>query len=81
MINSPDSDPNSGSYVGLLSRMTQRVEQIHIDDKILKLMHQVFEDELSKEDIVISSTEKGRLFRQVSGAVLTDLLGSLESPK
>ncbi len=81
MFNPPNPSQNSGSYVDLLKRMTQRVQQDKVDDQILVIMQRVFENELDKENIVLSRPERVRLFRQVTKAVLTDMLGKLDDTK
>ena len=81
MLNPPNSYQNSGSYVDLLKRMSQRVQQKKVDDQILVIMQQVFENELAQENIVLSRPERVRLFRQVTKAVLTDMLGKLDDIK
>ncbi len=81
MLNPPNAYQNSGSYVDLLKRITQRVQQNKVDDQFLVLMQQVFENELAKETIVLSRPERERLFRQVTKAVLTDMLGKLDDMK
>ena len=82
MINPPPkSFQNSGSYHDLLKRMTHQVQQNKVDDQILIILQQVFEKELGKENIVLSRPERVRLFRQVTKAVLTDMLGKLNDIK
>jgi hypothetical protein len=82
MINSPPhSFQNSGSYHDLLKRMTHQVQQNKVDDQLLIILEHVFEKELGKENIVLSRPERVRLFRQVTRAVLTDMLGKLEDGK
>ena len=81
MFNPPNPFQNSGSYVDLLKRITNRVQQKKVEDQILVIMQQVFENELDKENIVLSRPERVRLFRQVTKAVLTDMLGKLDDIK
>jgi hypothetical protein len=81
MLNPPNSSQNPGSYVDLLKRLTQRVHQAKADDQILESMQQVVEKELDQQKIVLSRPERVRLFRQVTRAVLTDLLAKLDGEK
>jgi hypothetical protein len=81
MLNPPNSSQNPGSYVDLLKRLTQRVHQAKTDDQILESMQQVVEKELDQQKIVLSRPERVRLFRQVTRAVLTDLLAKLDGEK
>ena len=79
MLNPPN--PNPGSYVDLLKRMTQRVQQAKVDNQILETVQQVVEKELDQQNIVLSRPERVRLFRQVTKAVLTDMLAKLDGEK
>ena len=81
MLNPPNSYQNSGSYVDLLKRITQHVQQKKVDDQMLVILQQVFENEVDKENIVLSRPERVRLLRQVTKAVLTDMLGKLDDLK
>ena len=78
MFNPPNPYQNSGSYVDLLKRMTQRVQQQNIDDRLLEILQQAFENELEIGSIVLTRPERVRLFRQVAKAILTDILGKLD---
>jgi hypothetical protein len=81
MLNPPDFNQNPGSYVDLLKRITQRVQQAKIDNQILESVQQVVEKELNQQKIVLSRPERLRLFRQVKKTVLTDLLAIIDSEK
>lgn len=81
MLNPPNFPHNSGSYVDLLKRMTQLVRQQKVDIQILEILKQVYEKELDEENIVLSRSERVRLFQQVAKAVLTDVLGKIDSAK
>ena len=81
MFNPPDSQQNPGSYVNLAQRMTTRVQQQNVDDQILKIVKQIFGEELDKENIALEPTEKARLLRHVTKKILTELLESIDSKK
>jgi hypothetical protein len=81
MLNPPNSYQNPGSYVDLLKRITQHVQQTKVDSQILEIMQQTVEKELDQQKIVLSHPERVRLFRQVTKAVLTELLAKLEAEK
>jgi hypothetical protein len=81
MFNPPNSYQNPGSYIDLLKRMTQRVQQAKVDNQILEIVQQVFEKELDQWKIVLSRPERVRLFRQVTKAILIDMLAKLDSEK
>jgi len=80
-MSNPPNSQNSGSYVDLLKRITQRVQQKKVDDQMLAIMQQVFKNELDKENLVLLRPERVRLFQQVTKAVLTDMLGKLDDIK
>ena len=81
MLNSSNSSQNPGSYVDLLKRMTQHVQQAKVEDQILEMVQQVVERELAQQKIVLSSPERVRLFRQITKVVLTDLLTKIGGEK
>jgi hypothetical protein len=81
MFNPPNLPHNSGSYVDLLKRMTQRVREQKVDTQILEILQQVYEKELDQENIVLSRPERVRLFQQVAKVVLTDVLGKIDGAK
>ncbi len=81
MFNPPSSYPNSGSYVDILKRMIQRVQYNKVDDQILEILQKVFEKELGKENIVLSRSERVRLYQQVTKTILTDVLGKIDDAK
>jgi hypothetical protein len=77
----PPSNASSGSYVDLLKRLTQRVQQAGTTDQVLELLQRAFERELAQQSVVLSRPERVRLFKQVTKAVLTDLLEKLDDGK
>jgi hypothetical protein len=77
MTNSFDSYPNHDADIS--KRMTQRLREGKIDQQILEILQQGFEEELGKERIILSRPEKARLFRQSIQAILTDLLTEIDS--
>lgn len=79
MFNPFDPYQNSGSYVDLLKRMTQRVQQTKVDDQILEIVQRACEKEMDQLNVVLSRPERKRLFNQVMKAVLTDILAKIES--
>jgi len=81
MLNPPNFSQSSSSYMGLLKRMTENVQQAKVDDRILQIVRQVYETELVKQKIVLSRPEIERLFRQVMKAVLTDMLAKIDDAK
>ena len=69
------SDRLPGSYVDLLNRMIKNLKRRKAAEQILQIMQQIFEQELEKEQVVLSRPERKRLFQQVTRAVLKDLTG------
>lgn len=76
MLNLPEDTP--GSYVDLLNRLTRNVKRQEAGQRILEIMQRLFEQELEKEHLVLSRPERKRLYRQVTKAVLTEVLGGLD---
>ena len=77
MLNPPDSYHNSGSFDDLLKRMTRCVKEQKVDNQIFDILQQVFDKELSRANIVLSRSDRVRLFQQVSQAILKDVLGKI----
>lgn len=67
------SDRLPGSYVDLLNRMIKNLKRRKAAEQVLQIMQQIFEQELEKEQVVLSRPERKRLFQQVTRAVLKDL--------
>lgn len=77
MLNPPIYQ-NSGSDPALVKRMTQRLQQAEVDNRMLGIFQQAFEQELDRENIIgLSRPERTRLFQQVATALWTDLLGKM----
>jgi hypothetical protein len=81
MFNPPPSYPSSDSYDDLLKRMTRRARETKIDHRILGLLQQFFENELTQQNIVLSRPERNRLYQDISKAVLADVLGNMGGTK
>jgi hypothetical protein len=77
MLNQSDL-PNPGSYHDLLKRMVWRVQETGVDDQILELLQQAFEEAFGKERGALSRPDRRRLFQQVAKAVLDDVLGEMD---
>lgn len=76
---SPYQDPDP-SYRGLSKRLTDGVRQ-KVSDQILAMIQNAYEKQLEEVQVVLSRPERVRLFRQVSNAVLTDVIAKIEGPK
>ena len=76
MLNLPEDTP--GSYVDLLNRMIRNVKGREAGERVLEILQRMFEQELEKEHLVLSRPERKRLYRQVTQAVLTEVLGGLD---
>jgi hypothetical protein len=68
MLDPPDL-PHPSSYDELLARLTRRVRQAGVDDQILELLQQAFEEAFGKERGALSRPDRRRLFQQVAKAV------------
>ena len=78
MLNPPDYYGNSDSFDDLLKRVTRRVREQKVDHQIVELLQQVFDKDLSKANLVLSRSDRVRLFREVSKAILTDARGKID---
>ena len=81
MFNLPDHSPEPGSYVDLLKRVTQHVQQSKVGNQILEVLQKTIEQELVQQKIVLSRAERARLTRQVTKSILNDLLANMDNEK
>jgi hypothetical protein len=63
-----------GSYAGLQERMLKRVKATNIEAQIMELYQKAYENALYKENIVLSRSERNRLFSQIMQLIFEDLL-------
>ena len=71
----------SGSYDDILKLMILHAQQNEVDHQIFEILKQFFEKELGKENRPLSRPERTRLFRQVTKAILTDVLEKIDGAK
>lgn len=77
----PKPDQNPGSYVDLLKRVTQRVGEKKVDEKILEILQQAFDEGYKEENMLLSRPERYILFKQVAKTVLEDIIGKFGGKK
>jgi uncharacterized protein YeeX (DUF496 family) len=73
MLNPFDPNKDSGSYVNLQKRIFQRVQSSEINNQIIKVVRESYEDAINAEIIELSREERKRLLSQVLRLVLEDL--------
>ncbi len=67
--------PDSGSYVDLRARLRKKMQQDGlIKEKILAALQQTYEQAVSDSAVVLSRSERERLFHQLLDDILTELL-------
>lgn len=71
------SDPSSSIYFNLLEKTFQKLKTATADRQIVAMIEEKFETSLKSENIVLTSSEKKRLFNQVFRMLLEDLLSDL----
>ena len=81
MFNPPNSYPDPGSYLDLLKRITQQMQQKKVDEQLLQIVQQAFEKELDSKHIVLSRPEMVRLYQQVAKSILTETLEKIDNVK
>lgn len=74
MFNPP---PDFGPYDDIEKRMIQRIQAAKLEEKILAIVQTKYEEELARRSIVLSRSDRKRLFQQVLKTVLNDTLGKL----
>ena len=72
-------DPNSSFYLGVRARMLHAMQAAKLDEQIADMARTIYEQGLKKETIVLSRSEKERLFQQTLQAVLLNMLAKLEN--
>lgn len=65
----------------LSKRIVQRLRQANIEMQILEIIERVYREELVKENILLASPEKARLYFQSVKTILTDMLTDIEGDK
>ena len=78
MFNSFGAYPNPNSYEAVLKRMTERLQQNGVDEKILTLLKKAIELELEENTIILSRPDRNRLFREVSKTLMNNVLSKLD---
>ena len=71
MFNPPNSIPNF-SFDDILKRMTRRVQQTDVEDRIIEVLQDAIEREFNKENVALSRPERVRLLKQVAKTVLSE---------
>jgi hypothetical protein len=61
--------------------MTKALQAVKLDDQIIEMIKQAFENELQQQKMVLSRPEKKRLLGQVSKALLAGVLTKMEPEK
>ena len=77
MFNSPNPIPEFGSYNEIEKKLLQRVRAAKLDEKILAIIQARYEEELVQRNIILSRSDRKRLYKAVVKAVLDDVLGKL----
>ena len=81
MSNPPNSYPDPSSYLDLLKRITQQLQQKKVDEQILQIVQQAFEEVLDRTHIILSRPERVRLYQEVAKSILTVTLEKIDSAK
>ena len=68
-----------GSYHNLQERMYKKVSG-DVNDKILGVLQNAYENALNAENVVLSRPERNRLFSQIVKLVMEDMLKKLNRP-
>jgi len=68
-----------GSYHNLQERMYKKVSG-DVNDKILGILQNAYENALNAENVVLSRPERNRLFSQIVKLVMEDMLKKLNPP-
>ena len=66
-----------GSYQNVKERMYKKVSA-NVNDKILALLQNTYENALSSENVVLSRPERKRLLSQIAKMVMEDVLNKFD---
>jgi len=66
-----------GSYYNLKERMYKKVSA-NVDEQILYILQTAYEKALNEENIVLSRSERKRLFSQIVKLVMEDMIKKLD---
>ena len=66
-----------GPYHNLKERLYKKVSA-NVNDQILVMVQNAYENALSSENVVLTRTERKRLYKQVTRHVLIDIINSLD---
>ena len=67
-----------GSYHNLKERMFKKVKSAKVNEQILEIMMEAYENVLYEENVVLSRPERKRLFSQIVNLVFEDILMKLD---
>ena len=70
--------PDSGSYANLKTRLFRKVQANGINDQVFMIVQKAYEDVLAQEKVILSRSERKRLFSQVLKLVLEDMVKKLD---
>jgi hypothetical protein len=66
-------DPSSGMYVNLRRRMVQNLKALGVEGTILEVAQTAYETTLKAENILLTPTEKKKLFSDVLKLLFEDM--------
>jgi hypothetical protein len=66
-------DPSSGMYVNLRRRMVQNLKALGVEGTILEVTQTAYEKTLKAENILLTPTEKKKLFSDVLKLLFEDM--------
>ena len=79
MKNPFGDQPIPGSYHNLKERMYKKVSG-EVNDRIFEFFQNAYEKALNAENVVLSRTQRKRMFSQIVKMVMEDMLKKLDTP-
>lgn len=77
MLNPFDPQQDPRSYTDLRKRMFQHLQYLKVYDQIFEVVKNAYEQALIRENVILSHSERMRLFSQILKMVLEDMLKKL----
>ena len=77
MLSTFNPNNDTGSYVNLQKRIFQRVQSSEINNQIIKIVRESYDDAIDAENIALSRAEKKQLLSQILKLTLENMIEKL----
>jgi hypothetical protein len=74
-----DRDNKPGVYFNPKRRIFQRIQSAKVEEQIKEVVTKIYEDAITAENVMLSHSERRRLFSQVLELILEDMVGKSDN--